>query len=91
MPQANSITSSPRRMSPFESAMTLPCSLDRVWASASMFASTSALKLNITRARRCGLVAAQPGCAFSAAATARSSSAWPPSPTVACTWPVLGS
>ena len=32
-------------------------------ASSSMWASTSSLNLNITRARRCGLVAAQAGCA----------------------------
>jgi hypothetical protein len=61
MPQQNSITSSPRWMSPFESAITLPCSDESRCASSSMFFSTSALKLNITRARRCGLVAAQAG------------------------------
>ena len=44
MPQANSITSSPRWMSPLLSAITLPCSDDSRWASASMFASTSRLE-----------------------------------------------
>ena len=38
-----------------------------------MWASTSSLNWNITRARRCGLVAAQPGWTSFAAATARSS------------------
>ena len=91
MPQANSTTSRPRWMSPRESASTLPCSEERSRARLSISASTSSLKRNMTRARRCGLVAAQPGCAACAAATARSRSAREPSRTSACTSPLLGS
>src|SRR6185369_8669281 len=56
-----------------------------------MFFSTSSRNLNITRARRCGLVAAQPGCAALAASTAFCRSAAVPRRTVAWTWPWLGS
>src|SRR6185312_16137236 len=70
MPQANSITSSPRWTSPRESASTLPCSVDSIWASSSMCFSTRPLKLNMTRARRCGLTLDQAGNASSAASTA---------------------
>ena len=90
MPQQNSMTSSPRWISPLLSAITLPCSDDSRCASSSMFCSTSSLNRNITRARRCGLVAAQTGCAACAAVTAQSRSACVPSATVACTWPVFG-
>ena len=83
MPQHTSTTSSPRWMSPFESATTLPCSDESSSASDCMFASISSLKRNSTRARRCGLVAAHWGCAVLAAATAASSSASPPSATCA--------
>jgi hypothetical protein len=38
MPQQNSITSSPRWMSPFESAITLPCSDESRCASSSILA-----------------------------------------------------
>jgi hypothetical protein len=55
MPQANSITSSPRWMSPLASAMTLPCSEESKRARSSMLDSIKALKLNITRARRWGV------------------------------------
>ena len=44
MPQTNSTTSSPRWMSPFESAITLPCSRDSSWASSSICASISSLE-----------------------------------------------
>ena len=60
-------------------AITLPCSDDIRCASSSVLRSTSSFNLNITRARRCGFVAAQAGCAACAAATARSRSAWVPS------------
>src|SRR5262249_607495 len=43
-----------------------------------------------TRARRCGLVAAQPGCAASAEAIAFSTSARLAKATLACTSPVFG-
>ncbi len=52
--------------------------------------STSALNANITRARRCGLVAAQPGNAALAAATAASTVLAAANATSACTAPVLG-
>jgi hypothetical protein len=78
-------------MSPFESAITLPCSLESSSASESISRSTSALNANITRARRCGLVAAHAGCARSAACTAASTSAAVPSGTRACTTPREGS
>ena len=91
MPQANSITSSPRCTSPLESAITLPCSDDSRAASSSIRASTSRLKANMTRARRCGLTAAQAGWAASAAWTAASSSCGEASATRAWTSPRLGS
>src|SRR5947209_10965402 len=91
IPQAYSITSRPRCTSPLASAMTLPCSLDNRWASWSMFVSTSSLNLNIARARRCGLVAAQAGWAALAASIAFWRSAAVPKRTLAWTWPWLGS
>src|SRR4051795_278876 len=91
MPHAYSITSSPRWTSPLASAMTLPCSELSRCASSSMCASTSSLYLNITRARRCGLVAAQAGCAALAASTAFCRSDAVPRRTWAWTWPWLGS
>src|SRR5258705_4285697 len=61
-------------MSPLESATTLPCSLDSARASSSMFFSISDLKLNSTRARRCGLRPAHSGNAARPALTALRSS-----------------
>src|SRR5690606_22945795 len=90
MPQANSITSSPRWTSPRASPRTLPCSLDSSAASSSMWSSSRRAKRNITRARRCGLVAAHPGCAAAAVRTASSSSAAPAKATRAWTSPPLG-
>ena len=57
-------------MSPLASAKVLPCSEDSSWARSSYSAWTSSRNLNITRARRCGLVAAQAGCAAAALAMA---------------------
>src|SRR5450756_2459572 len=51
----------------------------------------SSRNLNITRARRCGLVAPQAGCAASALAMACSTSECLARATLACTSPVLGS
>ena len=90
-PQANSITSSPRWRSPRLSATTLPCSDESSSASSPIWASSRRLKSNITRARRWGLVAAQPICAAAAARTAASSSAAEARGTRAWTRPVLGS
>src|SRR5947209_4593119 len=56
-----------------------------------MWASTSSLNLNMTRARRCAFVAAHAGCAAFAASTAFWRSAAVPRRTCACTWPWLGS
>ncbi|MNL45010.1 hypothetical protein D3C87_1676240 [compost metagenome] len=78
-------------MSPLESAITLPCSSDSIWASASMFCSISALNRNITRARLWGFMAAQAGCAAFAEAIARSSCAGPARSTWAWICPVEGS
>jgi hypothetical protein len=91
MPQANSITSRPRWMSPRLSASTLPCSLESRAARGSMLASTSRLNSNITRARRWGLTRAQPAWALAAACTASSTSASVAKATLAWTSPVLGS
>ena len=90
MPQANSTTSSPRWMSPLESAMVLPCSEESSLARLSNSFCTSSRNLNSTRARRCGLVAAQAGWAMSATAIACSTSECLAKATLACTSPVLG-
>ena len=90
MPQANSTTSSPRWMSPLESAKVLPCSDESSRARSSYSAWISSRNLNSTRARRCGLVAAQPGKAACALAIAFSTSALLASATLACTSPVFG-
>src|ERR1700742_4434889 len=55
-----------------------------------MFFSSSALKLNITRARRCGFTADHAGKALAAASTALCISARLASATLACTSPVAG-
>ena len=91
MPMANSATSRPRWMSPLESGMVLPCSEDSRRASSSMCWFSSSTNRISTRARRCGLVAAQAGWAAAALSTAAESSAGLASGTRACTWPVLGS
>src|SRR6516162_1882411 len=90
MPQANSTTSSPRWMSPLESAKVLPCSEESSLARLSNSLCASSRNLNRTRARRCGLVAAQAGCAAAALAMACSTSALLAKATFACTSPVLG-
>src|SRR5262249_42314141 len=72
------------------SAMVLPCSEDNSWARLSNSLCTSPRNLNRTRARRCGLVAAQAGCAASALAMACSTSDLLAKLTLACTSPVLG-
>ena len=74
-PTQTSATSRPRVTSPFASGRVLPCSRDSASARRSMSRLRSSTKRIITRARRCGLVAAQRGCARSAPSTAASSSA----------------
>src|SRR4029077_4803003 len=90
MPQANSTTSRPRWMSPLESAKVLPCSDESSRARSSYSPWISSKNLNMTRARRCGLVAAQAGNAASALAIAFSTLDLLASATLACTSPVLG-
>src|ERR1700722_10977995 len=90
MPQANSTTSRPRWISPLASAKVLPCSDDSNRARSSYSPWISSRNLNMTRARRCGLVAAQAGNALSALAIAFSTSDLSASATLACTSPVLG-
>ena len=74
-PMQNSITSSPRWMSPLASGKVLPCSLDRASASLSMSRLIKPTKAIITRARRCGLVAPHAIWALAARAMASSISA----------------
>ena len=50
-------------MSPRASGTVLPCSEESSFARLSYSFCTSSRNLNMTRARRWGLVAAQPGCA----------------------------
>src|SRR5215467_702933 len=77
-------------MSPLESASVLPCSDERSLARLSNSRCRSSRNLNITRARRCGLVVAQPGCAAAALAIACSTSARLANATLAWISPVLG-
>ena len=74
MPQANSATSTPRWMSPLASGIVLPCSRARSSASESISLAIKSRNFIITRARRCGLVAPQAGCAAFAVSTARRTS-----------------
>ena len=90
MPQANSTTSSPRVTEPLASARVLPCSALTSEARSSMSRSTSSLSLNMTRARRSGVVPAQPGSAALAAWTAASTSAAPAKATRAERSPTAG-
>ncbi len=77
-------------MSPLASAKVLPCSEESSRARSSYSPWISSRNLNMTRARRCGLVAAQAGNAASALAMACSTSDLLASATLACTSPVLG-
>src|SRR5215469_6365642 len=78
-------------MSPLESAKVLPCSEDRSCARLSYSRCASSRNFNITRARRCGLVAAHAGWAAAALAIASATSTLLAKATRACTSPVLGS
>ena len=89
-PMQNSTTSRPRCTSPLASGMVLPCSRDSASASLSMSRFSRRTNSIITRARRCGLVAAQPGWAFCAVSTARSISSREASGARDCTSPVAG-
>ena len=74
-PMQNSATSRPRTTSPLASGRVLPCSRESASASLSMSRLRRSTNFIITRARRCGLVAAHFGCAALAPATAAASSA----------------
>ena len=89
-PMQNSTTSSPRCTSPLASGRVLPCSRESASASASMSRCRRRTNSISTRARRCGLTAAQAGCASAARATAWSTSSREASATRACTSPVAG-
>ena len=70
IPQANSITSSPRVTSPSASESTLPCSAVRIRATSSRRSCRSSRMRNISSARFASEVARQAGNAAFAAATA---------------------
>ena len=90
IPQANSTTSMPRVSSPRASESTLPCSAVMSPTISSAWASSSALKRNITRARWRGVVAAQAGRASAAAAMAERVSSALANATVPRSSPVAG-
>ena len=90
MAQENSTTSSPRPTSPLASSKVLPCSSDMNRARSSVRFSIRLLRLNITRWRRSGGVAAQASCAFLATCTAASISASEAKATLPVTSPVAG-
>ena len=89
-PIQNSMTSRPRWTSPFASGMVFPCSALRASASLSISRFNKSTNFIMTRARRCGFVAAHAGCAFAAAAMAVSTSDLDARATFACTSPVAG-
>src|SRR5262245_14834578 len=90
MAQENSTTSSPRPTSPLASSNVLPCSSDISRARSSVRFSIRLLRLNITRWRRSGGVAAHFSCACLAICTAWSTSASEAKVTLAVTSPVAG-
>ena len=89
-PVANSTTSMPRVSSPAASDRTLPCSEVMVAAMRCSFSSSRRRKRLRMRARRSGVVAAQSGQAFFAAATASAISASLASGTEPVCSPVAG-
>ena len=90
MPQANSTISMPRITSPLASENTLPCSRVISSASSSWCLSSSALKLNSTRARLSAGVSDQAGKAALADATASATSSVEASGTDVMISPVAG-
>ncbi len=90
IPQANSITSSPRVTSPAASLSTFPCSAVIIICNFSRFCSTKSLNLNITRARLRGEVSDHAGKAVFAADTAVSTSLGLAKATLADCLPVAG-
>ena len=85
IPQANSITSSPRVTSPIASERTLPCSAVRIRATSSRRSCRSSRIANISSARFASEVARQAGnAAFAAATAAPTSSAVARSTSAAC-------
>src|SRR6266536_1585145 len=90
MPQANSMTSSPRCTSPRASESTLPCSSETIAASSSIRSCTSWRKANSTAVRRDSDEFPQSSYAFAAASTALCTSAGSAYRTRACCAPVAG-
>src|ERR1035437_7375325 len=91
MPQANSMTSSPRAISPSASLRVLPSSAVTTRARRSRLAATSSRKAKRTLARADSDAWRQSANAVPAAATAASTSAEPAKSTSAVTSPVAGS
>ena len=89
-PMQYSTTSKPRCTSPFASGNVLPCSRDKASANLSMSLFKRSTNFIITRARRCGFVAAHAGCAAAANSTAWAISSALAKGTLACTSPVAG-
>ena len=90
MPQANSMTSRPRPISPLASEMTLPCSAVISAASSSTWEATSSRNLNSTAVRLAREKSPHFSAAAFAAATVASRSARFASRSSAETAPVAG-
>src|SRR5664279_5327434 len=90
MPQAYSITSSPRAISPAASDSTLPCSAVMIAASSSLRALNSSRNANMTLVRLAIEVLPQAGNAAFAAATPALTSVTDARGTVRATAPVAG-
>src|SRR6266516_4429440 len=90
MPQANSITSSPRCTSPRASESTLPCSSETIAARSSIRSWTSCRKANSTAVRRDSDEFPHSSYALAAASTALCTSAGSAYRTWACCAPVAG-
>ena len=91
MPHAYSMTSSPRPISPCESASTLPCSAVMIAASSSVCCTICSRSANSTAVRLATGSCDQLSAAATAAATAASTSACSASSTRPVTRPVAGS
>ena len=90
IPVATSTFSIPRRVSPRDSSMVLPCSMVWMRLSSSKFSSSSSFKRKRHLALATGGVLRQSGYASSAASTARSWSTLVDTGTLAITFPVAG-
>jgi hypothetical protein len=90
MPQANSMTSRPRPISPLASLRTLPCSAVISWASSSTCNATSSRNLNSTAVRLASDMSPQDSAAFLAMATVSLRSSGPARRSSAVMAPVAG-